>query len=116
MSELPPYPLIEFGLTIGTWDLWDVAYPDTGCETGIAIPVGAGKEVLAPPVSITMQFADRRIERVPSWRGTVELDGHRFRVEVIAVGSTYLIGREVLDELEICFEFGRRVRLRFKGE
>src|SRR5207248_10594522 len=28
MSELP-YPWIEFSLTIGTWDIDDLAYPDT---------------------------------------------------------------------------------------
>jgi hypothetical protein len=37
-------------------------------------------------------------------------------VEVAALGNRYLLGREILDQLEICFQFGRSVRLRFADE
>lgn len=113
---MPAYPLIEFTLSIGSWDTSDEAYPDTGFDSGIAIPVGVGREVLADPTATLLRLADNTICEVESWTGLLELERHRFRIEVVALGNRYLIGREILDQLEICFEFGQRVRLRFGGE
>jgi predicted aspartyl protease len=108
-----PYPLLEFVLSVGTWDTAGEAYPDTGFEGGLAIPLGVGREILAEPDLIPLRLADRSTVEADSWSGELELEGHRFRVEVVALGSRFLLGREVLDQLEICFEFGRHVRLRF---
>jgi predicted aspartyl protease len=115
MTEIP-YPWIGFGLTIGTWDVVDLAYPDTGFEGGLLIPVGVGREVLASPNRIPLRLADGNTVDVLSWRGIVEMEGRRFLVEVAAMGTLYLLGREVLDQMEVCFEFGRRVRVRFDDE
>lgn len=115
MNELP-YPWIEFALTIGTWDIDDLAYPDTGFEGGLLIPAGIGREVLASPAWIPMRLADGAAVQVRSWAGIVETAGRRFSVEVAAMGTRYLLGREVLDQVEVCFEFGQRVRLRFGAD
>jgi predicted aspartyl protease len=115
MSEIP-YPWIEFSLTIGTWDVADLAYPDTGFEGGLLIPAGVGREILASPALIPMRLADGETVQVRSWGGIVDIAGHRFPVEVAAMGARYLLGREVLDQMEVCFEFGQRVRLRFADE
>lgn len=101
---------------VGTWDLDVEAYPDTGFEGGIAIPATVGVEILAEPDSTTLQLADRSLVEVPSWSGQIELHGHTLPVEVVALGSRFLLGREALDRLEICFQFGREVRLRFPDE
>ena len=115
MSDIP-YPWVEFSLTIGTWDVDDLAYPDTGFEGGLLIPVGVGREVLASPAWVPMRLANGDTVQVRSWRGIVDIAGHRFPIEVAAMGTRYLLGREVLDQVEVCFEFGRRVRLRFPDE
>ncbi len=112
MSEIP-YPWIEFGLSIGTWDVADLAYPDTGFDGGLLIPAGTGREVLASPAWVPMRLADGETIQVRSWGGIVEIADHRFPAEVAAMGTRYLLGREMLDQMEVCFEFGRRVRLRF---
>jgi predicted aspartyl protease len=111
-----PYPWIEFSLTIGAWDVVDLAYLDTGFEGGLLVPAGVGREVLASPVWVPMRLADGGIVEVRSWRGTLEIANHRFLVEVAAMGTRYLLGREVLDQMEVCFEFGRRVRLGFRDD
>jgi hypothetical protein len=72
--------------------------------------------VLASPSWVPTRLADGGILDVRSWRGTLEIADHRFSVEVAAMGTCYLLGREVLDQMEVCFEFGRRVRLRFGDE
>jgi predicted aspartyl protease len=115
MSEIP-YPWIEFSLSIGTWDVADLAYPDTGFDGGLLIPTGSGREVLASPDWVPMRLADGETVQVRSWGGIVEIAGRRFPVEVAAMGTRYLLGREVLDQMEVCFEFGRSVRLRFMDE
>ena len=37
MSEVVEYPLIEIAITVGTWDVADFAWPDTGYDGGIVI-------------------------------------------------------------------------------
>jgi hypothetical protein len=112
----PAYPLVGFTLEVGTWDTAGEGYPDTGFEGGVTIPVGCGREVLAEPQSAPFRMADGTTVHAPSWTGVLEVDGHRFTVEVIAIGDSYLIGREILDQLEICFSYGREVRLSFRPE
>jgi len=110
---VPNYPLIEFILSVGTWDTEGEALPDTGFEGGVAIPYGVAREIIADPDLVEIVTADGTLHEVDRWSGVLELDGHRVVVEVIGLGHQFLIGREVLDQLEICFEYGRRVRLTF---
>jgi hypothetical protein len=110
---MPDYPMLEFALTIGGWQIVDELYPDSGFEGGLAIPVGVDREILAEPYPLPLALADGSTRTARAWGGILDLEGHTFRVEVVALGSRYLLGREVLDQLEICFEFGRQVRLRF---
>jgi predicted aspartyl protease len=113
---LPPYPFVEFELVIGTWDTAEEALPDTGFDGGVVIPEDAGVEIATLADVGHIRLADGVSLKVPSWRGQLSLNGWSCRVEVIALGSDYLIGRDVLDRLEICFAFGREVRLRFSEE
>jgi len=84
-----PYPWIEFSVTVGTWDLVELAYPDTGFEGGLLIPAGVGREVLASPNLTPLRLADGAILEVRSWRGTLEIADHRFLIEVAAMGTRY---------------------------
>lgn len=110
------FPLIEFGLDVGTWDTTGEAYPDTGFEGGIAIPAGCGSEILAEPHDFRYRMADGSEVRAPTWTGALEIEGYRFVVDVVAIGNRFLIGRELLDQIEICFCFGRELRLSFLPE
>jgi predicted aspartyl protease len=110
------FPLVEFTLSTGTSDIGGEALPDTGFEGGVIIPVGVGREIISTGVLAPWRMADGTVRTVRTWTGTLVLDEHSFRTEVLALGSRYLIGREILDQLEICFQFGRRVTLRFHDE
>jgi hypothetical protein len=48
MSE-PPYPYLDIGVVVGTWDTTAIVYPDTGFEGGLMIPIGVGREIVASP-------------------------------------------------------------------
>src|SRR5687767_3129849 len=107
---MPEYPYLEFLLAIGSWETGGEAYPDTGFEGGLAIPLGMAREILADPDTMPLRMADGTVRDVRLWRGTLELDGREFDVDVVALGHRFLVGREILDQLEVCFEFGKRIR------
>ncbi|HTE20076.1 MAG TPA: hypothetical protein VK689_17055 [Armatimonadota bacterium] len=71
------------------------------------------REIVADPDTIPLRVADGTIVEAQAWQGKLELVGRRFTVEVVAIGNRYLLGREILDQLEVCFQFGREVSLRF---
>lgn len=110
------FPWVEFTLSVGTWDTIASAYVDTGFEVGLAIPIGVAREILADFDEMPIRTADGHVLSVPCWSGTVSLNDHTFRTEVIGLGEKYLLGRDITDQIEVCFEFGERLRVRFRGE
>ena len=50
-----------------------------------------------------------------AWDGELDLGGRVFTVAVRAFGDEYILGRAILDEIEICFQFGTRIELRFEN-
>src|SRR5947207_12751947 len=71
MTTDRPFPWIEFGVSIGTWDLVDYAYPDTGFEGGLLIPAGVGREIVASPDRVPLCLADGAIVQLPCLTGTL---------------------------------------------
>ena len=106
-----PYPLVEFSLSIGTWDTVDFAYPDTGYDGSLTIPIGVSMEVVASPHERILRLADGKLVEVNAWYATVGILDKQFDVEVVALGNEYLLGRQILDQLEICFVRGRELRI-----
>ena len=109
---MPQYPYLELGISIGTWDTVADVYPDNGFEGGLAIPFHLRHEIFAEPYLERVKTADGKVHAVPAWPGIVEIAGSRVRVQVLGLGDRFLIGREVLDQFEVCFMFGRRVAVR----
>jgi predicted aspartyl protease len=110
------YPRVEFVAAIGTWAFEGEAYIDTGFDGGLIIPAALQEDVLAEPAFNPVRLADNSIQVAPHWPARVELEGREFHTEAIGLGVRFLLGREVLDQLEVCFEFGRTARLRFRDE
>lgn len=110
----PVYPLLECMVEIGAWADGCEVYPDTGFDGGLSIPEETASQIESLPYWTRLRFADNDVQSVPAWSGMIELAGRRFRCEVVAVGSRFLLGREVLDQLEICFSFGRTIHLDFR--
>ena len=115
MSPEIEFPFVEFILSIGTWDVGESAYLDTGFLGGILIPEDISAEILASPAYIFLRMADNRLVDAPSWLGTLEIDDHRFSIEVAVIGTRSLLGIEFLDQIDVCFEFGRKTTLRFRN-
>lgn len=112
MNNSDVFPYIEFILTIGTWDYVGEAYADTGFEGGL-IPAGLGREVLGRSYWSEFAIPGGYVVSAMTWDGFIEIADRRHRVEVAAYGSRFLLGREILDQMEVCFVFGRELRIRF---
>lgn len=114
MSEALPYPYLDIGIVVGTWQTTAHVYPDTGFEGGLMIPAGVGREVLASPSDAQFMLPGRYVVEAPLWTGRVSIGNMEFDADIVAYGDRFLLGRDVLDQLEICFSYGRDVRVRFK--
>jgi predicted aspartyl protease len=106
----PGVPLI---ISVGTWDLEANAVIDTGFEGAVTVPHWLGPDILAEPEIIPFALADGTLRDALVWEGRVEIEGRAFRPEVAALGTQFLLGREILDQLHVCFDFGRSLRVRF---
>src|SRR5947209_1421645 len=113
MLKSEQFPYIEVVLTIGTWSLAEHVYLDTGNESGLVIPSYLSHEIVADPDWIPLRVANNVVTKVPSWFGTIEIGNRTFRTEIAAMGSQFLLGREVLDKMVVCFERGRQVSIEF---
>lgn len=109
---MPDYPQIEIILCVGTWETVVEVCPDTAFEGGISIPRGVGDEIVAEAGRRALMLADGTVTNTRSWSGEVEIENRRVRAEVVSLGTRFLLGREVLDQFEVCFEYGRQVRIK----
>ena len=107
------FPYVEIEVSIGTWSFVESAYIDTGFEGGLLIPSYLKDEVLAGYVLTPLEVADGAVVLAPQWDGQLELNGHKFRIEVSALGSRFLLGRDVIDMLSLHLDRGRRMRIDF---
>jgi hypothetical protein len=80
----------------------------------LIIPEAQGRQLASPSDRVWMTVGDGRRVKVDTWDGTLEIGELTLEVPVHALRDQFIIGREVLDRMEICFEFGRQVRLRFQ--
>jgi hypothetical protein len=105
------FPYVDVVITIGTWSLVESVYLDTGFEGGLLIPEYLRHEILASASRVRLKVADETIVRAPGWSGLVRLAESQFDVEIAALGARFLLGRDVLDQITVCFEEGKRVTI-----
>lgn len=109
-----PYPYVEAVITIGIWSVIDYVWLDTGYEGGVIVPARLVDEIWAEPEREPFAMADGIIIRAPQWTGSIQIEDHSFQnVGIAAMGPRFLLGREVLDQMTVCFVRGREVRLEF---
>ena len=106
------YPEAEVILWVGTMDLTIEAWLDTGFEGGVTIPASMQHDILAEAVNTRVRLADGHMMRVQTWPGAVEIEGRSFPCEIIALGSQMLMGLEVMNQMDVSFERGQRLRFK----
>jgi predicted aspartyl protease len=105
------YPLVEVAVAVGAWSAVGEALPDNGYSGEMIIPMDVALGIDTPPDQDQLFVADGRGVAVDAWDGELEFAGQTFRVSIKALGDRFIIGRQVLDQVEICFRFGREVAI-----
>jgi hypothetical protein len=113
---MPDYPRVRAVVSIGEWFMDDEALPDTGFSGGVVIPAGCSDEINQPGEDGLLRLGNDQSVEAPWWGGEIAVGKLTMPTTVWALGDDFVLGREVLDRMEICFEFGERVRLRFDRE
>jgi predicted aspartyl protease len=108
------FPSIEITVSVGTWSEGHLALCDTGCSSGVIVPAQAVEAIDAPFEYERFALGDTRVVDVPTWDGSVEIEGRTFETRVSAIGDEFLVGMGVLSQLQITLSFGSEVRLRFR--
>ena len=110
---MPDYPRVGAVVSVGDWFFDDEALPDTGFTGGVIIPNHYINEVPIAPQFGTLVLGNGQVVDALFWEGEFSVGELDVSTTVWALGNDFILGREVLDQLEICFVFGREVRLRF---
>jgi len=110
-----PYPLVEVAVTIGAETFLGEALPDTGFDGSVIVPISLASEIDLVPDLVTIRMADGHRVAVDAWEGELALADRSFAVQVRAFGDQFILGRDLLDQLEICFCYGQEVRLSFRA-
>src|ERR1044071_239814 len=100
-------------MSIGTWSATEHVYIDTGHEGGLVIPADLEDEILALPTWMPYELADGHVIDAATWSSNITIEGRPFVADIVAMGRHFLLGRDVLDSLTVCFERGRRLTIEF---
>ena len=111
----PEYPRIRVIAAISDWVCPDQdALPDTGFTGGVLVPYRYVDDIPVAPDSGRLRLGNGLTVQALWWDGEISIGDFNAAVTIWALGDDFLIGREVLDQMEICFEFGERVRMQFR--
>jgi predicted aspartyl protease len=106
------WPLLEVVVAVGAWvETVDVIL-DTGYDGGLIVPTRVGSEIEARGIRGRLVMPDGGVHVVDTWSGEIDIHRRVFPVRVRCFGTEFILGREVLDQMEVCFVFGREVRVR----
>jgi len=105
------YPYVSLRCQVGQWtfDAW--AYADTGFDGGLIVPESEATKLGVPLKFTLVELGDGSRLLAPECEGSIQLGEAKMPILVLCLGNEYLLGREVLDRLRICFHRGERVEV-----
>jgi predicted aspartyl protease len=110
------YPYLDISYWIGGQKLQGSAYVDTGFDGCLVVPEAEAKELMVPFHLTVVELGDGSLRLAHEYRGVVEIGEARFRASVLFLGDEYLLGREILDRMRICFHWGERLEVEFQRQ
>lgn len=106
------YPYLQVGLSIGRYEESNIsAYIDTGFEGYLVVPEEYTEKLGFPPFITDWEVADGAIIATAEYLGTVQIPEIGFSVDarITCLGSEFLIGRGVIDNLRVVLDRGQQV-------
>jgi|Deesub1362B_J571_1020462.scaffolds.fasta_scaffold10007_2 predicted aspartyl protease len=105
------YPYLPFRCQVGEWSFDDWAYVDTGFDGGLIVPESEAPMLGIPLKPTLVELGDGSLILALEYEGLIRLGEAEMPVMVLCLGTEYVLGREVIDELRICFHHGQRVEV-----
>jgi histidinol-phosphate aminotransferase len=103
------YPFLEFTIYAHGESLSGVAYVDSGFTGGLVISEDQWLTFGYPEAWDEYELGDGSRLQLALWTGTIRLNGHEVNASIVCTGDEYLIGREVIDSVEMRFSYGKRL-------
>jgi hypothetical protein len=110
------FPYIEIGVRIGAEWFTGEALVDTGYDGELIIPLTLVPESSGAVSESNLVMPDGHVHEVDGWSAELLIEDHSFLVDATAFGDELIVGRDVISQMEVCFEFGRSIRIRFEDE
>jgi predicted aspartyl protease len=107
------YPYLDIACWIGDQKLQGSAYVDTGFDGCLIVPEAEARELMVPFHLTVVELGDSSLKLAHEHRGVVEIDEASFRASILVLGDEYLLGREIVDQMRICFHWGERLEVEF---
>ncbi len=111
MSKHSHYPYLPFSCRVHDREFTGEGYVDTGYDGGLVIPESEGKGMPTALAIMPIELGDGKRIYVPHYVGTVSLEKKRFQATVYFLGNEYLIGRQIVDQLRLCFHHGEYLEI-----
>ncbi len=106
-----PYPYLAFRCRVSDRTFEELAYVDTGFSGGMVIPESERKGLSEPLAYIPIELGDASHTIGAEYVGNVLIGESEFQVTVLFLGGEYLIGREIIDQMRICFHHGQYLEI-----
>jgi predicted aspartyl protease len=110
------YPYLDITCWVGAQKLQGSAYVDTGFDGCLIVPEAEAKKLMVPFHPTVVELGDGSLRLAHEHRGVIEIGQARFRATVLFLGNEYLLGREVVDRMRICFHWGERLEVEFQRQ
>jgi len=82
---------------------------DTGFDGSLIVPESEASRLGVPLKLTLVELGDGSRLLAPECEGLIQLGEAEMPILVLCLGNEYLLGREVIDKLRICFHRGERV-------
>ncbi len=105
------YPYLNIRCRVGPYRFQDSAYVDTGFDGSLIIPEAEAKGLALPFHLVVVELGDGTPTLAHEHRGVVELGEANLRATILFLGDEYLLGREIVDRMRICFHRGERLEV-----
>ena len=111
MSKHFPYPYLRVVCRVQNREFNVEGYVDTGYDGGLVVPESEQTGLLRPLTEVPIELGDGTRIAAAEYLGILMLGDKQLEVTVLFLGNEYLIGREVVDQLRLCFHRGEYLEI-----
>lgn len=106
-----PYPYLDVRCHVHGREFAAPAYVDTGFDGGLVIPESEQVGMPDSHAITLIELGDASYTVGAEYVGRVSVGNRQFKASVLFLGNEYLLGREVVDQMRLCFHHGEYLEI-----